>query len=245
MENAMVVGLSRQMTLRRELSIIANNLANMTTAGFKVERMLLGQSPGKTSSHQDGPSKINFVQDLGVARDFSDGVMETTGRPLDVALVGHGFFVIETPQGERYTKNGRFTVDATGTLSTADGMMVLDDTDSPILLDAYGEAPRIDAKGVITVNNVEIGRLKIVGFSSLSDLSKDGSGRYRASENAEILNIETPQVMQGFLERSNVVPILEMSRMIRVTRAYQSVSNMLKTEEDTTRQAIQRLGKVN
>ncbi|PHR60902.1 MAG: flagellar biosynthesis protein FlgF [Robiginitomaculum sp.] len=244
MENALMVALTRQMTLRRELSITANNLANMNTAGFKVEKLLLASKSGATSSHADGPNKINFVQDWGVARDFSDGRIEITGRPLDVALIGKGFFAVETPDGERYTRDGRFKVDQTGTLSTSDGMMVLDDTGAPILMDAFGGAPSIDQKGIISIDGAEIGRLKVVGFAALGGLAKDGSGRYRAPEGAIPETIETPKIMQAYLERSNVVPILEINRMVEVTRSYQSVSNMLKSEEDTSRQAIQRLGRV-
>lgn len=244
MENAMMVALSRQITLRRELSITANNIANMSTAGFKVEKMLLANNPGKTANHSDGPNKINFVQDWGVSRNFSDGLVEITSRPLDMALVGPGFFVIETAQGERYTRDGRFDVDETGTLVTSDGNPVLDDTNSPILLDAFGSSPEITKNGTVFVAGAEVARLKIVGFTNLGELSKDGSGRYSAREDSERQVIENPKIMQGFLERSNVVPILEMSKMIEVTRAYKSVANMLKSQEDNSRDAIKRLGRV-
>ncbi len=245
MENALMIALSRQMTLRRELSITANNLANMSTAGFKVEKMLLASKQGTTSSHADGPAKINFVQDWGVARDFSDGIIEITGRPLDMALVGPGFFAVETPEGERYTRDGRFAVDDTGTLTSSDGMMVLDDTGAPILLDAFGGKPVVDSKGIISIDGAQIAQLKIVGFPALGELSKDGSGRYRANKDVEPQIIEVPKVLQAHLERSNVIPILEINKMVEVTRSYQAVTNMLKSEEDTSREAIQRLGRVS
>jgi len=244
MENALMVALSRQVTLRRELSITANNIANMSTAGFKVEKLLLAANQGTEASHNDGPKKINFVTDWGVARDFSDGVIENTGRPLDMALVGDGFFVVETPDGDRYTRDGRFTVDETGSLSTSDGMAVLDQSGAPILLDTNGGAPKIDQKGVVTVNGDEVARLKVVDFAILGDLSKDGNARFRALDNAEPQIVENPKVMQAFLERSNVVPIIEITKMMEVNRAYQAVSNMLKKQEDMNRQAIQRLGRV-
>ncbi len=244
MENAMMVALSRQVTLRRELSITANNLANMSTTGFKVEKLLLASNEGKTASHSDGPRKISFANDWGVARDFSDGVIENTDRPLDMALSGKGFFVVETPEGDRYTRDGRFTVDETGSLSTADGMGVLDETGAPVLLDANGGAPKIDRKGVITVDGQEVARLKIVDFDDKGALSKDGYARFVAPADAVPQIVENPTVMQGFLERSNVVPILEINRMIEVNRAYQAVSSMLKKQEDTSKQAIQRLGRV-
>ena len=244
MENAMMVALSRQITLRRELSITANNLANMSTAGFKVEKMLLANNPSKSANHSDGPQKINFVQDWGISRNFSDGRIEVTSRPMDMALVGPGFFVIETEQGERYTRDGRFDVDETGTLVSSDGNPVLDDTDSPILLDAFGSSPEVSKDGTVFVAGAEVPRLKIVEFTQLGQLKKDGSGRYSAQEGAEQKIIENPKIMQGFLERSNVVPILEISKMIEVTRAYKSVTNMLKSQEDNSRDAIKRLGRV-
>lgn len=244
MENAMMVALSRQITLRRELSITANNLANMSTAGFKVEKMLLASNPGKSANHTDGPAKINFVQGWGVSRNFSDGRIEMTNRPMDMALVGPGFFVIETEQGEKYTRDGRFDVDETGTLVSADGNPVLDDTNSPILLDAFGSSPEISKNGTVFVAGAEVARLKVVQFPQLGQLSKDGSGRYSAAPDAEQTVIENPRIMQGFLERSNVVPILEISKMIEVTRAYKSVTNMLKSQEDNSKDAIKRLGRV-
>lgn len=245
MENAMLVALSRQMTLRREMSITANNLANMSTAGFKVEKMLVSAKDDTAARHEDGPTHVDFVQDWGVARDFSDGQIEATGRPLDVALVGPGFFAVDTDEGERYTRDGRFTVDATGTLTTSDGKAVLDDSGAPILLDTNSSAPKIDSQGVVSVDGQQVARLRIVGFADLGSLSKDGAGRYSAPDGLQPEELEAPKVMQAHLERSNVVPILEMNRMIEVTRSYQAVSNMLNSQEDLTKTAIQRLGRVS
>ncbi len=244
MDNALMVGLTRQMTLRRQMDVTANNIANMSTAGFKVEKLLVRRVDDGPASHADGPSRISFVQDWGVARNFADGQIENTGRPLDLAITGAGFFVVETPEGERYTRDGRFSVDDTGTLSTADGKAVLDNSGSPIVLNASGEAPVITTKGSVQVGGVEIAKLQIANFTSLGVLEKSGEGRFVAAPGAEILEMENPVIMQAHLERSNVVPIAEMSRMIETTRAYQSISNMLNQEETLSRRTIERLGSV-
>ncbi len=244
MENALMVGLTRQMVLRRQMDVTANNIANMSTAGFKVEKLLMRRVDDLAATHTDGPSNISFVQDWGVARNFADGQMENTGRPLDLAITGSGFFVVETPDGELYTRDGRFSVDDTGTLSTADGMAVLNVDGAPIVLDAGGESPVISKEGSIRVAGLEVARLQIANFTSLGVLEKSGEGRFAASADAEVLIMDNPVIMQAHLERSNVVPIAEMSRMIETTRAYQSISNMLNQEETLSRRTIERLGSV-
>ncbi len=244
MENALMVGLTRQMVLRRQMDITANNLANMSTAGFKVEKVLLRRIDDSPATSMDGPSQVSFVQDWGVARNFSDGRLENTGRALDLALMGRGFFAVETPEGERYTRDGRFSVDDTGTLVTADGMVILDRDDAPIILNQNGAAPLISADGAVRVDDVEIARLKVVNFASLGVLEKGGDGRYSVEDGTEVLEVETPKIMQSHLERSNVIPISEITRMTNITRAYQSVSNMLKEEESLSRRTIERLGSV-
>lgn len=244
MENALMVGLTRQMVLRRQMDITANNLANMSTAGFKVEKILLRRHEGAPASHQDGPAKISFVEDWGVARNFSDGRIEDTGRPLDVAVVGRGFFAIETPDGEHYTRDGRFSIDNTGTLVASDGMTVLDKAGGPIVMDQNGQSPIIKANGAVIVNDVEVAQLKVVNFASLGVLKKSGDGRYSVPDNTEVLDIENPKLLQAHLERSNVVPISEITRMTEITRAYQSMSNLLKQSEELSKRTVERLGRV-
>ncbi len=244
MNNALMVGLTRQMVLRRQMDITANNIANMSTAGFKVEKLILQKVADGPARHLDGPSKISFVQDTGVSRRFSDGKIEGTGRAFDLALNGPGFFVVETPGGERYTRDGRFSVNDTGTLSTFDGMPVLDDGGAPILLDVNGEEPVIGKDGSVKVGNLVVAKLDIANFDRLDKLQKVGEGRFKAPPRLEVLAVENPIVMQGHLERSNVVAIVEMSRMIQTTRAYQSVSNMLNQAETLSKRTVERLGSV-
>ena len=244
MENALLVGLTRQMTLRRQMNVIANNIANLSTAGFKVEKILLRRVDDTKASQADGPRQVSFVQDWGVARNFSQGQIENTNRALDVALSGRGFFVVDTPQGPRYTRDGRFSIDNNGTLSTADGKAVLDDSDQPIVLNTDGATPVIDKDGSVLVDGQEVARLKIADFANLGVLHKTGEGRFSAPGDIDVKTVTSPGVMQGHLERSNVVPILEINRMIEITRSYQSVSNLLNQEQNLSRRTIERMGAV-
>ncbi len=244
MNNALMVGLTRQMVLRRQMDVTANNIANMSTAGFKVEKLLLRNVSAGPATALGGTSPISFVQDTGVSRRFSDGQIEKTGRALDLALSGPGFFVIETPNGERYTRDGRFAVNDVGVLTTADGMAVLDDGGAQITLDVNGEPPIITKEGSVQVGGLEVARLDIANFENLNSLIKEGEGRFRAPANAAVQAVDKPVIMQHHLERSNVVAIVEMSRLIETTRAYQSVSNMLSKAETLSQQTIQRLGTV-
>ena len=123
MDNAILIGLTRQLTLRRALDVTANNIANMSTTGFKLERPLLSEhDAARPARADDGKRDVTFVRDWGFMRDFSPGALEHTARPFDVALAGEGFFSVETAEGEtRYTRDGRFALNAEGQLVTAAG----------------------------------------------------------------------------------------------------------------------------
>jgi flagellar basal-body rod protein FlgF len=121
MDNALYVGLSRQMTLRRELDIVANNIANANTTGFKVEELMVRTEPAKPARTAGGTNPVKFVLDDGVARDFGQGALTQTGGDFDLALEGQGFFKVSTAGGERYTRDGRFTMNPDGKLVTQNG----------------------------------------------------------------------------------------------------------------------------
>ena len=114
MDNIAYIGLSRQTTLQKQMDVIANNIANMDTAGFKVEQMLLNTQSGAPAKDDEVKGPPQFSMAGGLARDFSEGELTQTGRATDVAIDGNAFFTISTPQGNRYTKDGRFGIDATG-----------------------------------------------------------------------------------------------------------------------------------
>lgn len=242
MDNSLMVGLSRQMTLRRSMEITANNIANMNTPGFKAEALMLEEVQPRRAEMMDGD--ISYVRDWSVARDFRDGAMTRTGRALDVAIQGEGFFALQTDNGVQYTRDGRFVTDASGRLTAQDGAAVLDDAGNEIMLDPYGPAPTITPTGAIMVNGAEIGRIGVSRFENLSALEKAGNSRYAAGEGAAAEPVGIPSLKQGFVEGSNVNSISELTSMMEINRSYQSVSKMIQDTEDLHRKAIGRLGRV-
>jgi flagellar basal-body rod protein FlgF len=231
------------MTLRRQLDIVANNIANADTAGFKAEALLTGTEQRGPAKNAQVPHTTRFVLDNGVARDFGQGSMKQTGNDLDVAIEGDAFFSVTTPDGERYTRDGRFKLDAAGRLVTQAGEPVLDDGGGEIVLRREGSAPSIAADGTISQDGERVARLGVVRFDNLGALSKTGEGRYLADGQAPV---PAPDVLvrQGMLESSNVKPVLEVVNLIEVSRAYERVTRMIDQTQDLSRRAVDRLGKV-
>jgi flagellar basal-body rod protein FlgF len=230
------------MTLRRQLDIVANNIANADTTGFKAEALL-------TNTEQRGPAKnaqvhhtARFVLDNGVSRNFGQGSLKQTGGDLDVAIEGEAFFTISTEDGDRYTRDGRFKLDPTGRLITQGGEAVLDEGGGEITLRREGSAPSIAADGTISQDGQRVARLGVVRFDNLGALSKTGEGRYLA-DGAEPVPATGVPVRQGMLESSNVNPVLEVVNLIEVSRAYERVTRMIDQTQDLSRRAVDRLGK--
>jgi flagellar basal-body rod protein FlgF len=248
MDNTMYVGISKQMILRRELDIVANNIANVDTTGFKVESVMTAADPEKPARTFGGPSPVQFAVDNGLARDFSQGKMETTGSPLDLAIDGQAFFTVSTADGDRYTRDGRFMSDPQGRLTTQSGDPVLDASGSPITLNPQGSPPLVGRDGTITqkiagqVDEQVIGKIAVVRFDSLSALSKDGKGLYSNNSSSSPTPAPDAAVQQGMLETSNVQPVLQITDLIRIQRAYESINQMISNTSDLSKTAIERLG---
>ncbi|AZU04824.1 flagellar basal-body rod protein FlgF [Glycocaulis alkaliphilus] len=243
MDNMMMIGLSQQQVLRRAMDITANNIANVSTAGFKAEQLLVEAEPYTRARAEDGPARLNYVAEWGMGRDFSQGTLEQTGRPLDVAITGEGFFTIDTPQGERFTRDGRFSMDAAGTLTSANGAPVLGEDGAPITIDPDAGPVTILANGEVNQNGLVAGRIAVTRFENQGVLSKIGDNLYTAPDDAERELALEPVIRQGFVESSNVRPIMEITSMMEVSRAYSSVTRMLQQADELSRKAIERLGR--
>tara|TARA_R110002073_G_scaffold117697_9_gene256356 strand:+ start:737 stop:1471 length:735 start_codon:yes stop_codon:yes gene_type:complete len=244
MDNALMIGLSRQLTLRRAMDVTANNIANANTPGFKVESLLLRNQPVNRAETQDGPNQLQFVENWGVGRDFGQGRMDYTGRPLDLAFEGEGFFAVETANGDlRYTRDGRFRLDQEGRLAAVDGALVLDESGAPILLEPGGGDITVQG-GALVQNGAEIARLGAYTFEDLGALQKTGDGRYTAPDDIDADIATEVNIHQGYVETSNVQQVMELTRMMETMRAYQSVSRFIQQGEELDRKAIERLGKV-
>ena len=244
MENALYVGLSRQMILRREMEIIANNIANMDTNGFKVESMIQKTDPSEPAVTLGGPRPVKFVAPDGVARDFGQGVLTRTGGELDMAIEGKGFFQVQTPQGPRFTRDGRFTTDTTGRLVTQGGHAVLDASGGEIVIDAEKGQVSVGSDGSMSQGNETVGKVGIYAFTNPGALEKAGDNLFRNGSNLAANPATEAKLRQGFLEGSNVKPVLEITRMVEVSRAYESTTKMMESEAELSRRSVERLGRV-
>ena len=245
MDNALYVGLSRQMTLRRELDIVANNIANANTTGFKVEDLMVRTEQAKPAKTLDGSAPVKFVMDTGVARDFSQGAMTKTGGDYDLAIEGKGFFKIQAAGGERYTRDGRFTTNPEGQLVTQAGYPVLDEGGGPINIDPQLGPDTIGKDGIVSQGAVRAGKIGLVRPDDMASLAKDGDNLYRNTANTTLQPVQDAQIHQGMLESSNVQPVIEITKLIEIQRAYEGVAKMMDNTQELSRSAVERLGKVN
>jgi flagellar basal-body rod protein FlgF len=244
MDNAIYVGLSRQMVLERQLDIAANNLANTDTAGFKFEDLITSAHPVPAPGAPSATSTVTFVTGDGVTRDYSQGPLTQTGSPLDIAIDGKGFFQVTTASGPRYTRDGRFQLDPTGKLVTQDGDAV-QGTGGDIVLDPKKGPVAISSNGDISQSGQTVGKLAVVTFDSLSALSKDGGNLYRNDSNLTATPSTTALVKQGMLEGSNVQPVAQITRLIEISRAYDAITSLMSDTNTLSTAAIQKLGAVN
>ncbi|RTL50834.1 MAG: flagellar basal-body rod protein FlgF [Bradyrhizobiaceae bacterium] len=252
MKNTLLVALSRSMALERQMDVVANNVANVNTNGFKASNSLFEEFM-KTGAHEDNFSasdrRISFVQDRSTMNDFSQGANDRTGNPLDVAINGKGFLAVQTPGGERYTRDGGMQINAQGQLVTSSGYPVLG-TGGPIVFQQTDRDIKISEDGTVTVRegtttqvDAVRGKLKLVSFDNPQSLKREGSNLY-SSGGAVAHNDTSSRVNQGFIEKSNVNAIAEMSRLMEISRIYQSVASMMQQQGDLRKSAIQSLADV-
>jgi len=242
MENPIYVGLSRQQSLQRQLEVVANNIANMDTAGFRGERMAFAEMVVRP----DGAPRreaISFGTDRASYMDERQGGFVATGNPLDLAIQGDGWFSYQTPGGTLYGRDGRLSVDAQGRLVTVDGHPVLDDGGAPVQVPQDGGAISVSGDGVVSAGGAAVARLALSRFESAQRLERVSGGLFAAPEGVEALPAAGARVAQGMLERSNVQAVVEMARMIELHRAYDSTAKLVENAHDLQRDAVSRLGK--
>lgn len=243
MDNTMYVALSRQMTLRRELDIVANNIANVDTTGFKVEGTMVKTDPSTGATMTDGPPNLKFVIDDGVTRDFSQGALRQTDGTFDVGIEGQGFFRIQTAAGERYTRDGRFTLSPEGKLTTQAGDAVQGES-GDIVVDPQQGPVAIAADGTVSQGTSKIGKIAVVTFDDLASLSKTGDNQFSNTSNLQPQPATAARVHQGMLEGSNVNSILQVTRLIEISRAYESMARTIENSAELSRRSVERLGRL-
>lgn len=231
MDNSSYVALSRQTALSRQMEVIANNIANVSTPGFKGESVLFAEHLQKA-----GSSSLSFAQDRGSSRNTAEGPMNATGNTLDFAISGDGYFTIQTDDGDRYTRAGRFQLDSQGRLVTTEGNPVLSASGQPITTRPADGVIEVSRDGVVSGARGIIARLEIVTFEDEQKLRKTAGGLYETDERST--PSEDAEVIQGMIEQSNVEPVIEITRMITVMRSFNSAQTLLETEHERERKAI-------
>ena len=244
MDTTLLVSLSHQLASYRSMDVIANNIANASTPAFKREsvkfqEMVMQVQPAEGDANTQ---TVSFVQDKGIVRDLTAGRIEATHAPFDFAVNGTGYFVVNTPNGDRYTRNGHFTLDSSGRLVTDDDDPVMGEG-GPITVTADDGDIHVAQDGTISGKQGQIGKLRLVKFDDEHALKKEGSSLYSTDQSAQTTT--DAKIEQGMLENSNVEPVVEISHMLEVTRAYQATANLTQSQEDLMRQAIDKLGSVN
>jgi len=254
MDNSLLVGLSRQVALARELEVVANNIANIGTTGFKSDRSIFERflMPEAVSGEfPPGSRQVDYVLDRQTWHNFAPGPIQRTGGPLDVAIDGNAFLVVQTAGGPRYTRNGALQISPTGALVTKLGDPVLG-VGGPIQFQGTDHDISIGEDGTISVregpnatSDATRGQLQLAQFTNPGALQKEGSSLFSAG--GGIVQQQAPatvRVVQGAIEQSNVSPVAEMSRMIEITRSYEAVASLLQQENTERTTALDKLSAV-
>jgi flagellar basal-body rod protein FlgF len=250
MENALLVGLSRQMVLGNELDTIANNIANINTTGYKADATVFSEFLTSHASDQNfngNDRHVSFVQDRQTYIDMAPGALERTGSPLDLAIDGKAYFTVQTARGMRYTRNGAFQINAAGQLVTLSRDQVVGSS-GPITFQNTDHDIVVSGSGIITVRegnstaDTPRGTLQLASFDNPQALQKDGASTFMAppSVTANPAPAGT-SVVQGAIEKSNVNGVVAMARMIAITRSYSDVANILSQEGDLRKNALSQL----
>jgi flagellar basal-body rod protein FlgF len=240
MDNTLLVSLSSQLASYRSMDVIANNIANINTAGFKrdtvkFEEYIQNVTPAEG---EVGAQAISFVADKGTSRDLTEGAITRTNAPFDMSINGKGYFTINTPNGPRYTRNGHFALDQDGRIVTEDGNALQGDGGDLTVTTDDGDI-HIAQDGTVTGIRGQIGKVQLVSFDNESALVKEGDSRYITTQTAT--PVESPNIQQGTLEESNVKPVVEISKMLEVLRAYQTTASLTESQQELERNAIDKL----
>lgn len=236
MDAAGYTTLNRQAGLMREMQAVANNIANMSTTGFRREGVVFSEYVSRMG---DDPS-LSMAYATGRNIDLSQAGLTQTGGSFDFAIQGEGFFLIETPDGQRLTRAGSFTPSAEGELVNPDGYRLLDAGGAPIFVPPDAGVVGMSADGTISAGGQPLAQVGLWQPSDPTTLEHQGGTLFAA---AAVEPVEGGQILQGYVEDSNVNPVSEISRMIEVQRAYELGQTFLDREDARVRGVIETLGR--
>ncbi|MGE0415844.1 MAG: flagellar basal-body rod protein FlgF [Acetobacteraceae bacterium] len=241
MDIATTVATSRLVAQQRAIDVTAGNLANMNTPGFRTVRVQfsdwLSRQTGTTTP--PGERTIAYTQDRATWRDQQPGPLRHTGNPFDIAVTGDGFFTVNTPNGPRLTRDGRFSLQADGSLVDNAGNAVLDTAGRPIQFSTTDTRISIAGDGTISSENGQLARIGVVQPSDPMQLVAEGGTLFDVKSPTN--PVTSPRLVQGAIEDSNVQPVLEVTRMLDLHRQFEFVTQLVQAESDRQRDAIDKV----
>ncbi|WP_170552334.1 flagellar hook-basal body complex protein [Ruegeria atlantica] len=227
--------LSRQTGLMNEMRLVANNIANANTTGYRAQGLVFSEFV------RDLPGNPSLSMARAEARNTSlqQGLLTETGGQFDFAIEGDGFFMVETPSGNRLTRAGAFSPSAEGDLVTMDGHRVLDSNGAPVFIPPDAASIDVGSDGTLSIEGQLLGQIGVYRVADPETLVREGSTQFRAE--GEVDPVENPVVLQRFLEGSNVNAVEQMTRLVEIQRAYELGQSFLKTEDERLRGALKAL----
>lgn len=238
MENSIYIAAQKAAVLERRMAVVANNIANINTPGFKRQEMIFSEFLHKVQpKHQ-----VSFSQDVSTWTDFQGGPIEATGNTFDLAILGKGFFRVSVGEEPFYTRHGSFRMDETGTLMTPHGGFLMDRDGLPVTLPLNTRDTRITAEGVVVADGLEIAQLDLIEFANPQELKIGGSNLFYAPPGVVPLLSRDARIVQGSIETSNVKGVVEMTRMIEASRSYGAAHRLITEEYTRQKTAIETLG---
>jgi flagellar basal-body rod protein FlgF len=232
MDNASYTTLTRQSGLMREMQIVANNIANSATTGFRQEGLIFSEHVQRI----DGEASLSMATGNVRQTSMMQGTLTQTGGNFDFAIEGDGFFLVDAGLGERLTRAGSFSPDASGNLVNADGFRVLDTGGAPIFVPPTASDLIVSPDGTISVEGRPIGQIGLYEPLNAAALVREDGVLFRADDG--VSPVLDGRILQGFLEGSNVDPISQIARMIEVQRAYEMGQSFLQSEAERIRNAL-------
>lgn len=234
MQNPSTIALSRVVAQQRLIDITANNIANSTTTGYRAERMLFGgwMSRQMHTASPPGGQSLTYTEDKAIYREKTEGALNPTGNPLDLAIKGDGYFTIATTNGPRLTRAGHFSLSPTGTIVDGSGNALLDTNGQPLQVTSSDAPLTIARDGTISGANGQIGQIGLVSPNDPTGLQAEGGQRLRAT--VPTTPVAAPIIVQGMIEESNVKPVVELTAMMDHSRNFEFATQFI--EEEDTRQ---------
>lgn len=244
MDNTLYIGLAAQSALKRQMDVLAHNVANVNTTAYNKENVLFKEylmDVGGNSASSGG--KISTVLDVGTIRDLEEGAITSTGNPLDFAISGRAYLKVNNAAGDEfYTRNGRMTLSENRELITLSGNIVLNSDNTPIIINPDDTGFKITEQGMLSSESRQIAQLGIYSFENERNMKRSGDSLY-SSEQPAIVATDY-KIIQGSIENSNVNAVMAVTEMIDISRKYESLTRSMGKLQDMRRDSLNRLAKV-